>query len=311
MYSFNDKKNIRPLIFGEVLFDVFEDNESHLGGAAFNVAWHLHGFGVHPLFISKVGDDDRGKTILDTMQKRGMDLSGIQTDPDHPTGMVSVRSANSSPVFDICADQAYDYIEFSPFLRSLDPVSFPLLYHGSLALRNETSNQTFTSLSSLLDPSLFFDVNLRAPWWNQCSIEKFLHGATAVKLNLEELAQLTGIKPELSHDASTEALELYKKYSVSFLCVTMGEKGSLLVDRTGSTIYFDAVELENPVDTVGAGDAFAAVLMLGMLKNWPLPETMRRASEFAAVICTVRGALLQDTNIYSSLLKRWESGTKN
>ena len=52
----NNKKNEAiPLIFGEVLFDVYPDGTEILGGAPFNVAWHLQGFGVSPLMISRVG----------------------------------------------------------------------------------------------------------------------------------------------------------------------------------------------------------------------------------------------------------------
>ncbi|MBA1332725.1 carbohydrate kinase, partial [Candidatus Endoriftia persephone str. Guaymas] len=49
-----------PIIFGEVLFDCFEDGSRVLGGAPFNVAWHLQALGAAPLFISRVGDDSLG-----------------------------------------------------------------------------------------------------------------------------------------------------------------------------------------------------------------------------------------------------------
>ena len=41
-----------PVVFGEVLFDIFPDGAKHLGGAPFNVAWHLQAFGDQPLFLS-------------------------------------------------------------------------------------------------------------------------------------------------------------------------------------------------------------------------------------------------------------------
>ena len=47
----------RPAVFGEVLFDCFADGTRVLGGAPFNVAWHLQAFGEAPLFVSRVGDD--------------------------------------------------------------------------------------------------------------------------------------------------------------------------------------------------------------------------------------------------------------
>ncbi len=53
----------RPVIFGEVLYDCFPDGQAVLGGAPFNVAWHLQGFGRAPLFISRVGDDPLGHHV--------------------------------------------------------------------------------------------------------------------------------------------------------------------------------------------------------------------------------------------------------
>ena len=57
-------KATRPVIIGEVLFDRFPNNVLVLGGAPFNVAWHLHGFGASPLFVSRIGDDEAGKKYL-------------------------------------------------------------------------------------------------------------------------------------------------------------------------------------------------------------------------------------------------------
>ncbi|MEM7234470.1 MAG: hypothetical protein AAF517_19985, partial [Planctomycetota bacterium] len=47
---------VRPVVFGEVLFDRFPDGRSILGGACFNVAWNLRGLGLDPLFVSREND---------------------------------------------------------------------------------------------------------------------------------------------------------------------------------------------------------------------------------------------------------------
>ncbi len=70
----------RPIIFGEVLYDTFPDDAAVLGGAPFNVAWHLQGFGLQPLFISRVGTDELGAQVIADMQAWGMDLRGVQRD---------------------------------------------------------------------------------------------------------------------------------------------------------------------------------------------------------------------------------------
>ena len=57
----------RPWIFGEVLFDCFPDGSRVLGGAPFNVAWHLQALGLEPLFLSRVGRDAAGREIRTAM----------------------------------------------------------------------------------------------------------------------------------------------------------------------------------------------------------------------------------------------------
>ena len=89
------------LIFGEVLFDCFPNGKQILGGAPFNVAWHLQAFGVAPLLISRVGNDGLGTQIKTAMQAWGMDCSGLQVDPDRPTGTVTVQFNGEEPLYDI------------------------------------------------------------------------------------------------------------------------------------------------------------------------------------------------------------------
>ena len=58
----------RPVVIGEVLFDCFPDGSTVLGGAPFNVAWHLQAFGLRPLVVTRVGDDALGERVLTTME---------------------------------------------------------------------------------------------------------------------------------------------------------------------------------------------------------------------------------------------------
>ena len=98
------------VIFGEVLFDCFDD-EAVLGGAPFNVAWNLRGFGLDPVLISRVGADGRGEAVRTTMGSWGLDARGLQTDTGRPTGMVTITLEGGEPTFAILPDQAYDRID--------------------------------------------------------------------------------------------------------------------------------------------------------------------------------------------------------
>ena len=63
--NMNKRKSLpgKPVIFGEVLFDVFpEEGNMVLGGAPFNVAWNLQAMGLAPHLVSRIGRDELGNT---------------------------------------------------------------------------------------------------------------------------------------------------------------------------------------------------------------------------------------------------------
>ena len=124
-----------PLIVGEVLFDHFPDGSAVLGGAPFNVAWHLQGFGASPLFVSRVGSDEESAAVQSTMAHWRMRTEALQTDPDRPTGQVEVSLEAGSPSFDILADQAYDRIDWRVASQQVAAQHPALIYHGTLVAR--------------------------------------------------------------------------------------------------------------------------------------------------------------------------------
>ena len=168
----------RPLIFGEVLFDVMPDGSRVLGGAPFNVAWHLEAFGLRPLMITRVGDDDPGDEVLAAMETWDMDVSGVQRDDSHPTGRVQVDLEDGEPTFHILPDQAYDYIDGSLAVGSSAGTTFFLLYHGSLVSRGEVSSSALDDLENASGTPVFVDVNLRNPWWNRDDVMASVRRAT-------------------------------------------------------------------------------------------------------------------------------------
>lgn len=67
------------------------------------------------------------------------------------------------------------------------------------------------------------------------------------------------------------------------------------------------VAVKTLVDTVGAGDAFSSVSILGLLRGWGMRKTLQHALAFAAHLCEVRGAVLPDQSIYMQCLSEWNS----
>jgi fructokinase len=289
-----------PVIMGEVLFDSFPDGTEVLGGAPFNVAWHLQAFGENPLFISRVGNDPLGETIRTAMEKWGMTTAGLQVDSNHPTGTVKVHLRDNEPTFEIVADRAYDHIS-ADMLPSVTACS--LLYHGSLALRNAESRTTLNRLKHTLQSAIFVDINLRPPWWKKDAVYALLKEADWVKLNGEELRLLT-IE---GRDDDERAAMLQKQCEIDLLFVTHGSEGASVRTADGNTLEVKPVRNLEVVDTVGAGDAFASVLLLGLMNEWPLRLTMERAQSFATAIVGVRGATVMDRAFYKSFLEEWSN----
>ena len=296
----------RALIFGEVLFDVFEGGEAVLGGAPFNVAWHLHGFGANPLFVSRIGDDPLGWEVIQAMEEWGMDQAGLQVDTEHPTGSVSVTLQSGQPSFTIEEGAAYDYIETEHIDRILHHHTPALIYHGSLITRHNKSRHGLMHLRSRLNSPVFIDINLRAPWNSKEQAEGLVHGAAWLKLNEDEL-QVFAAKKLVDRAAAEQAAhELLIHYGLQFLVVTMGDEGAFLV-RPNSVYQTPPAPTEDLIDTVGAGDALSSVILFGILNAWELDTTLQRAVTFASAICEQRGATSLNTDLYKHFLEQWNS----
>ncbi len=288
----------RICIFGEVLFDHFPDGKRVLGGAPFNVAWHLQAFGLAPRFISRVGADAEGESVLSAMREWGMDTRAVQIDDRRPTGRVSVRIVADEPAYDIVPDCAYDAIE--PLHDQVPAGAF--VYHGTLAIRAPRSRQALDAITRDAGVGMIFlDVNLRSPWWDRDSTMSRIGASHWVKLNSDELGMLS---PQGNANAS-QAREFLAENRLKGLILTMGAGGAQGLTADGESFVIEPVRTVRVVDTVGAGDAFAAVTILGIISGWPLPLTLERAQAFASQIVGRRGATVNDRSFYQPLLKAW------
>nr|VFK25420.1 MAG: fructokinase [Candidatus Kentron sp. MB] len=294
----------RPIILGEVLFDQFPSGESILGGAPFNVAWHLQGFGASPLFISRIGEDHTGAKVHRAMEDWGMDCSALQRDADHPTGAVQVSLNNGEPSFHILPDQAYDYIDAEAAASSAQETIIHnggLLYHGTLILR--TGRGVLEQLLANTTLPVFVDVNLRDPWWNASDLPSILARARWLKVNDVELTILADHLDQQGNSLEETVRRIRSAYGVELLIITRGASGAVAFHESGETVSITPEKREDGadgeiVDTVGAGDAFSAMVMLGLLRGWSLPTIMKKAQAFASRVCRLRGAISLEPGFY-------------
>lgn len=293
----------RPIIFGEVLIDIHPDGATTLGGAPFNVAWHLHGFGCNPLFISAVGTDSYGKQILSAMNEWGCDTSGLQCFTAHSTGTVSITLDNNEPSFCIHSNKAYDHICPEQAYACLPQNAPFLLYCGTLALRAQANRSLISNIIRTHNPKIFCDLNLRPECYDRHIIHELLGCADWIKINVDEARMITGTHIML--DTAEPAIsELAERYSIESVILTAGASGSAMYNN-GCLSIIPSSQVTHFFDSVGAGDAFCAVIILGLLSGWDMHIAMQRASDFAAHICSIRGAITRSKNVYKQFLTQW------
>jgi fructokinase len=295
------------IAFGETLVDQFRDRNV-LGGAPFNVACHLGALGAHPVLVTRAGKDRLGGQLRQTMCERGLDQRGVQSDPVRPTGRVRVTETAAGRAFDILADQAYDHIHASLARMVGLSVHPSLVYFGTLSQRGE-SRRALRELLGAVEARVFLDVNLCDPWVDPDTLRCSLRQASVVKLNADELARISALYALDGATPQARAGVLVSRFGLERLVVTQGEVGAWTLDAAGRIDSVCGHPLPHVVDTAGAGDGFAAVLMLGMLRAWPLADTLARADTFARALCLIGGALPATLDFYDPFIKDWQLDT--
>jgi len=299
------------LVIGEILADIFPAYQ-RFGGAPFNFAYHLKQFGIPVTFVSRIGEDALGTEILNLLETDGFDARHIQVDPDHPTGRVTVTPDGSGGhSFDIHPDVAYDHIEFTETPGDLvqkEPLE--LIYFGTLMQRTPSAFLRTQAFLAKKPPHArcFYDINLRPNCFNHEIIKSSLKHADILKLNDDELDYIRKMfDSSLPHEPFVEWLMTY--YNIELLALTRGGNGSEIF--TPADHYtIEVPEIDQIVDTVGAGDAYSAILAIGCLNDWPPQRILSIGTAFASDICRIKGAVPDNPDFYKSY-KQQLTGDEN
>ena len=275
---------------GEVLWDLLPGGPQ-LGGAPANFATHCRSLGGDARLVTRVGSDDRGREVFDRFQGLSLPTETIQVDPTWPTGTVEVAlEPDGQPRYTILEGVAWDEIEADALAMTLveeaDAVCF-----GSLAQRSERSRRSIQTLVAAAKPGAFrvFDVNLRSPFVDRGVIAESLALANVLKLNDEELPELARMFGLPSAEVRPAMVGLAQAFGLALVALTRGGSGSLLM---ADGVWSDHPGCPSVVvaDTVGAGDSFAAALVVGLLFGRPLEEINGHANSVAAYVCSKSGA---------------------
>lgn len=285
------KKEFTIVGIGEILFDIFGE-ESVPGGAPFNFAYYARSLGANGVVASRIGKDDYGRRLRkQVVPGLGMTTRYLQEDDEHLTGTVIVTlDEGGNAEYEIVEDVAWDYLEMTPEIEELadrtDAVSF-----GTLAQRTEKARETidgFVEIARDRHALVLLDVNLREHFYTAELLRRCCLQADILKINEAELIiarTLLGAE-RLTDEAFL--LNLIQTYHMEIVCLTQGEGGCIL-----HTAHDRIVSQGFPVrvrDTVGAGDAFSAGLLMKFLEGAPLRQMARYANLCGAYLASQHGA---------------------
>lgn len=278
---------------GEILWDLFPAGRQ-LGGAPFNFAFHCHRLGHAAVPVSRVGDDDLGREIRAAVRRLGLSDAFLQADPGHPTGTVSVAlDDRGHPAFTITPDVAYDQLAWDDALQSLLGQARAVCF-GTLVQRQPAARATVQRILRAAGPAVrVYDVNLRQHYYSREVIEVSLTASDWVKLNEDELVILRDLLQLSGAGDPATLADLRRRYGLDLAALTRGERGCLVqtareeIDIPGRPVRV--------ADTVGAGDAFTAGLLVYTLEGRPLAEAAAFANRLAGhVVASVGGTPLLD-----------------
>ena len=272
--------------FGEVLWDVFPTYKK-IGGAPLNVALRLQSLDNQVAILSSVGNDERGRALLDYIIQNGLDVSCIEISDKFKTGKVKViLNDKGSASYDIKYPRAWDNIKITQESINLVKQSDGFVF-GSLAARDDFSRKT---LYELIEHAKFkvFDLNLRSPYYSREVISYLMNKADFIKFNDDELYEV--FKDEGSKYLSLEQNIRYisKKTNTNNICVTKGPHGAVLM--YDGKFYYNSGYLIKVIDTVGSGDSFLASLINKLLKNKDPQEAIDFACAVGALVAKSEGA---------------------
>lgn len=308
-------------MIGEALVDLFPEH-AVVGGAPFNVARNLAALGSPPLMLTRIGEDEIGAQLRRAFEHHGLSQAALQRDPVLPSGQVRVhRLPGGGHRFEIPAGQAWDAIDAQAALAVVRAQPPRAVVFGTLAQRAAASAEAVRATVRAATEAgalAVLDLNLREGPDNRALAEASLPLADLLKVNDEELPQLlqwfvpgwAAQAPGALLDPADPALlaavsSLMARFRIARLVLTLGAKGHAVYDPLGGLIASGPSAPVQMQDTVGAGDAFLSVVLLGELRGWPLPVTLQRAAAFAAAVCGIAGAVSTDASFYARWRMAW------
>ena len=275
---------------GEAVFDVFPDKEV-LGGTSLNVAVQAHQLlepmGGQGVLLSRIGSDALGERLQREFRERNLPLEHVQVDALKPTGQVLVQFIDGAPRYEIVVDTAWDHLQFGEAEAALAPACHAVSF-GSMSQRHPVAHAaTQAFLADAKEALKIFDVNLRMDLFTAEVLDEGCRVAALVKLNDEEIDPVADLLQLPAGEPRARVEAMRAQYDLEAVIFTRGKAGTAACTTDGwlegEPASFPAAE---NADSVGAGDACTAALLLGRLLGRDWLATLDLANRHAAYVAS-------------------------
>lgn len=264
------------------------------GGAPANVAVAVARLGCRSAFMGQVGDDPFGRHLADVLAAESVDIGSLTYSSEARTALAFVsNTADGDRSFMFYRHPSADMLMKPADVDRAAIDACEVFHHGSITfIREPAASALRLALERAVaaDKFISYDPNLRLPLWDSAEAARTgmlagLETANLLKISDEELTFLTG---------GVDVAPLWRE-RMDVICVTYGAKGAAAHLKDGQVIERSGYAV-NAVDTTGAGDAFVAAMLIGILDkgaDWQikLPEILDFANAVGALTCRRKGAI--------------------
>ncbi len=301
----------------------------YLGGSSANIAFGVARLGLRAAMVSRVGDEQMGRFLTETLQREGCDISQVQIDPQRLTALVllGLKDRDTFPLLfyrENCADMAIDPAlideNFIAGCRALlitgTHLSAPTVRAASsAALQFAGRHQVLRVL----------DIDYRPVLWG---LTKRGEGSNRFVADAHVTAQLQGMLAQFDLLIGTEeefliaggvagdllaSLRAVRSVTPAALVVKLGAAGCCFIPGPVPRRIEDALTAQGErvevMNVLGAGDAFAAGLMTGFLRGMGFLAAARLANACGAIVVS-RHACAPAMPTPAELA-HWFGGTRN
>ncbi|WP_208586618.1 sugar kinase [Gracilibacillus suaedae] len=268
-----------------------ETFSKNVGGAETNVAIGLARLGHNVGWVSKLGKDEFGTYILNTVRGEGIDVSQVKRDPDFPTGLYfkEIRHADDIRVSYYRKGSAASTLQTDDIDEAYIKDAKYLHVTGITPALSDSAYHTVIRMMKLArkhQVKVVFDPNLRRKLWSEQKARTVLTEMVALSdIVLPGLAEADFLFDETDPEQVSDP---FLARGCETVIIKLGEKGAYFKTKNESG-YIEGFPVPRVIDPVGAGDGFVAGFLSGMLDQLPLSDAVKRANAVGAMQTQVKG----------------------